>query len=81
MSDLDYSPALNEDGTEFDIVKAAEIAKGYAPENVLGALRDAAEQAHGFMHYGPFTDCEAEICVQRFKLSRAATRPAEDSHE
>jgi hypothetical protein len=40
-------------------------------EAVFGALRDAAEQCHGFMHFGPFTDCEAAICVRRFAVSRA----------
>lgn len=47
-------------------------------ERLHGALRDAAAQAHGFMHYGIFTDCEAEICVRRFALLRVAPEPTLD---
>jgi hypothetical protein len=39
VKELDYSPALNEEGTEFDIVKAAEIAKA--------ALKGAVSTDHG----------------------------------
>jgi hypothetical protein len=42
---LDYSPALNEDGTEFDIVKAAEIAKGYPDAGLRAAAQRVVASA------------------------------------